>query len=179
MQNAATQEQTIDYGDAQVCDILRFAREYYGISIEQVEKSIRIRACLIEAMESGDYSKLPGRVYAIGFIRTYAEFLELNPDEIVNLYKRQASAAPVQNNVIPFPAETSKNNTPKTPLIIASLLALTVIVGLWASANKPDTRFTPMHSAQASTTSVIINPAAAEPEIQPLNQDLITQPLYN
>lgn len=76
--------------DLSVGDILRRARLRIGVTIEQVAANIRIRASYLEAIEEGQLEKLPGRVYALGFIRTYAEHLGLDGDKIVQLLKRQS-----------------------------------------------------------------------------------------
>ncbi|MDR3563549.1 MAG: helix-turn-helix domain-containing protein [Negativicutes bacterium] len=84
-------------------DILRAAREKEGISVKDVEKATSIGAIYIQAIEDGKYSVLPGEVYLKGFIRNYANFLGLNGQEMVNLY-RQSQIPPTE-----IPAEPVKN----------------------------------------------------------------------
>ena len=55
--------------------ILREQREAKGLTFEDVESSTSIRRSYIEAIENGKYDKLPGLVYARGFVRNYADFL--------------------------------------------------------------------------------------------------------
>jgi len=63
---------------------LRVARENKGLSLEQVAAETRIPQRHLVAMEAGDFAKLPGRTYAIGFARTYAKTLGLDQDRIAN-----------------------------------------------------------------------------------------------
>ena len=59
---------------------LRTAREAKGLTLEQVAAETRIPQRHLVAMEAGDFAKLPGRTYAVGFARTYAKTADLDPD---------------------------------------------------------------------------------------------------
>lgn len=61
---------------------LRAAREAKGLTLEQVAAETRIPQRHLLAMEAGAFAKLPGRTYAVGFARTYAKTVELEPDEV-------------------------------------------------------------------------------------------------
>lgn len=58
--------------------VLRMKRESMGLSLSEVEVKTKIRKRYLEALEQGDWSVLPGDVYARGFIRSYAEILGLD-----------------------------------------------------------------------------------------------------
>ena len=93
-QHAIQQDGDFYRTDMPVGEVLRRAREHYGQSLRDVERNLRIRASQLAHLENGEYSALPGRVYVIGFIRSYSEYLGLNGDEMVNLYKRQDMLLP-------------------------------------------------------------------------------------
>jgi cytoskeletal protein RodZ len=61
---------------------LHAAREARKLSLEQVAAETRIPQRHLAAMEAGDFAKLPARTYAVGFARTYAKTLGLDPDAI-------------------------------------------------------------------------------------------------
>ena len=63
------------------------------MTIQDVEDGTSIRASYIEAIESGEYDKMPGRVYAKGFVKNYANFLNLNGDEILKQFVAEVSPA--------------------------------------------------------------------------------------
>lgn len=77
-------------------DTLRDARIAKGISLEQAEEDTKIRKRYLQALEDGDYSILPGMVYAKGFLRNYASYLGLSQEEIMIEYKLLHS--PVREN---------------------------------------------------------------------------------
>ena len=63
---------------------LRTERERRGLSIEDVADHLKISARQLRALEEGDAASLPHPAYARGFIRSYAAFLGMSPDEIHN-----------------------------------------------------------------------------------------------
>lgn len=54
---------------------LRSAREKRGLSLEEVERATKIRIRYLEGLEREEYDLLPARIYARGFLKTYANFL--------------------------------------------------------------------------------------------------------
>jgi cytoskeletal protein RodZ len=72
---------------------LREARESLGLTLEEVERSTRIRAVRLEALEKGDFESLPSRVQVQGFLRNYADFLGLDPEGILELFTQGEAGA--------------------------------------------------------------------------------------
>ena len=71
---------------ARLGDALRLQREAMGVTMEQAAEDTRIRTKFLQAIESGDYQSLPGTVYTKGFLRNYAEYLNLDAEEMLALY---------------------------------------------------------------------------------------------
>jgi len=67
--------------------LLKKARIERGITLEQLQDITKIRKRYLEAIEEGEFNVLPGSFYARAFIKSYAEAVGLNPDEIVRLYR--------------------------------------------------------------------------------------------
>lgn len=57
-----------------------------GISLEQAARDTNIRARMLEALESGDYSQYPPRGHAIGMLSSYARYLDLDSAAIVEVF---------------------------------------------------------------------------------------------
>lgn len=119
--------------DMSVGEILRRAREHYGQTLEQVERNLRIRVSQIDAIEQGDLSRLPGRVYAIGFVRSYSEYLGFDGDKMVLLFKKQSYASKPESN-LNFPEPASESKLPATPFAIVAAIIGFVVIGFWASS---------------------------------------------
>src|SRR4051812_5751217 len=68
---------------AKVADQLRQAREAKEFSVHQVAEFTKIRTDHIRALDEGDYDVFPAPVYIRGFVRTYATFLKLDVEKIM------------------------------------------------------------------------------------------------
>ncbi|WDL97323.1 helix-turn-helix domain-containing protein [Alicyclobacillus sp. ALC3] len=67
-------------------DILRRRREDIGVSLEELQERTKIRIRYLEALEAGDWDVLPGDVYARGFVRRYAESVNLDGFDLLRAY---------------------------------------------------------------------------------------------
>lgn len=61
-------------------------REGGGLTLPEVARKIKIKTCYLEAIESGRYNELPGDIYTLEFVKTYARFLRLDSAEVVSRY---------------------------------------------------------------------------------------------
>jgi len=75
---------------------LRKAREAKGLELKEVEEITKIRSKYLQALEEGDYGVLPGGVYTVGFLRSYAHFLDLDAESIVNTFRLEVTATKVE-----------------------------------------------------------------------------------
>ena len=66
---------------------LREARENHNYNLEQVARDTNISKGYLEALEEENFGVIPGDTYVLGFLRNYAEYLGLNPEELVGLYR--------------------------------------------------------------------------------------------
>ena len=67
----------------QIGNTLREARLRLGLSLTDAQKATKIRARYLEALEQERFRVLPDAVYARGFLRAYAELLELDPEPLL------------------------------------------------------------------------------------------------
>ena len=130
MAETAPQQDPVDYTDMSVGEVLRRTRVHYGQSIEDIERALRIRASQIEAIESGDLAQLPGRVYAIGFVRSYSEYLGLDGNKMVKLFKRQAGGKAPEPE-LHFPVGAADSSLPGWWLIIICVLLSVGFLAYW------------------------------------------------
>ncbi len=69
-------------------------RELRGLSREEVARLTKLAPALIEALESGDSARMPPRAYLLGYLRSYAVALGIDPDELVLRWREVEGAAP-------------------------------------------------------------------------------------
>lgn len=118
-----------------VGEILRRARLYYNQSIDDVGGILRIRSSHLEAIEDGRIDDLPGRVYAFGFVRAYAEYLGLDGEKIVRLFKSQIGIQVVDRPDLHMPVAASESKSPNMMLVVISLVIMVFAVGAIALFN--------------------------------------------
>lgn len=70
-------------------DRLREERKAKNYSLEDIAKATKIRLSFLEAIEKGDYRKLPSSAYAAGFVKNYVEFLGLPAKEYLARFRRE------------------------------------------------------------------------------------------
>jgi hypothetical protein len=130
------------YTDLPVGEVLRRARVQYELEIPHVSSRLNIRPEHIAAIEAGDVVRLPGRVYAIGFVRTYATYLQLDADKIVYLFKAQCIGHTHTKN-LSFPTPIKETRSPAAWMIAASLGTITIITALFLFIKTPDKTIEP------------------------------------
>ena len=82
--------------DSGVNNVLELAtiRRNRGISLTQIAESTKIGVRLLEAIERGDFRKLPGGIYNTSYIRQYARAIDYDETAILAFYYRQTTPAP-------------------------------------------------------------------------------------
>ena len=68
---------------------LREERLAKGITLEEASHATKIRSSFLSHIEKCEYDKLPSPAYAQGFVRNYADFLELSEREVLALFRRE------------------------------------------------------------------------------------------
>ena len=90
--------------------ILRRCREFHGVSLEEASKTTKIGISHLKALEYDRIREFANRAYLMGFLRIYATYLGLNPDDIARMYDKFFGVKSEKPN----PAGTSA--TPARPM---------------------------------------------------------------
>jgi len=110
--------------------LLRQSREGAGLNIADAARALRISQKYLEALEDGRHTDLPGAAYAIGFVRSYAEHLHLDSDEIVRRYKDEAAGAGNRNDLV-FPKPIVDGGVPGGAVLGLGVMVAAVAYGVW------------------------------------------------
>jgi transcriptional regulator with XRE-family HTH domain len=70
---------------------LEAARRQRGLTLEQVAATTRVRREFLEALEEMNAKLLPGKAYALAYLKSYAKVLGLDPAEIVEQFQREVA----------------------------------------------------------------------------------------
>lgn len=119
-----------------VGQVLRQEREKKFYTLDEIEKATKIRKSLLEALEDGQYPKLPPATFVQGFIKNYARFLKLDSDKLLAIYRREFSEGkhpPRVLEVFTNPVDQRKFRLTPTKVLGSVILALIIIffVYLW------------------------------------------------
>lgn len=149
---------------------LRAAREAVGQQIADAARALRIGAYHLEALESGRYSDLPEAVYVHGFVRSYAGYLKLDPDEMVRRVRLELLPA-ILPDELHFPAGPQDSPKPSRKLLLLALILAVGVIGFWylnmrlESTPEPATTGLPPHVQPDQAP--MPPPVAAAPESAP------------
>ena len=128
---AASRGVPLGHPVASLPERLLTARERKGVDLFRAERDTKIRARYLAALERGDYRELPGAVYTKGFLRNYALYLGLDPDEILLQWRRERGDNPSSDPVLVVPRTVAapRQGITISPRVFGGLLlALVVIV---------------------------------------------------
>jgi transcriptional regulator with XRE-family HTH domain len=125
---------------------LEEARRQLGLSVQEVADRIRVRREYLEALEAMNLKLLPGKAYALAFLRSYAQALGLKADEIVDQFQNE-SALSREDAEKQIRNPTSKPHTERPWLAAAALVVIAAgFVGWRALSQGQDTDAPPAPS---------------------------------
>ncbi|WKZ31504.1 MAG: helix-turn-helix domain-containing protein [Candidatus Dojkabacteria bacterium] len=112
--------------------VLKSRRKELRLSIDRVSAETKIQKRYIEIIEADDYDQLESTVFISGFIKIYAEYLSLNVDKVLALYRRNSSTKADQAKKAAKEVETQSLKDYLTPQTLVLLLVAATIVGLFS-----------------------------------------------
>ena len=127
MSSAIEQENVLPLAPRAGAD-LRAARERVGWTLPDIATALRIRSQYLEALEAGHIDALPGNAYALGFLRSYAGMLGLDPNEVARRFKAEAAAVNEKTRLA-FPVPVPERGVPAGAVV---LLGVLLAVGAYA-----------------------------------------------
>src|SRR4051794_31036329 len=116
------------------------------LDITDVEAQTKIRAKYLRALENEDFGMLPGSTFVKSFLRTYAEFLGLDPHVLVEEYRIRHDPRD-ESELTPFahaPGGRQRRRPPRRPrwlpaaAAIVAILALLLVLGLTGNGSSGD-----------------------------------------
>ncbi|MDZ5781865.1 RodZ domain-containing protein [Marinococcus luteus] len=130
---------------AELGPYLRGERERQGASLELMQQRTKIQRRYLQAIETGDYGALPGAFYARAFIRSYAEALGLDAENVFQQYGHELPAPKQEPTEMPSRAsrkqtrsrsqqkrpQQKQKKTSFLPFIFALIFLLIIGAGIW------------------------------------------------
>ncbi len=142
---------------------LRAARENIGWTLPAVSAHLRIRLPFLDAIEDGRIGDLPGNAYALGFVRTYAGALGLDPDEIARRFR--AEAADVNRKTeLSFPAPVPERGLPAGAMMLLGLVLAVGAYAMWYRASGDGQAPEPVRAMPERLAALVSPPPAPQVE---------------
>jgi cytoskeletal protein RodZ len=103
-------------------ETLRRAREEKGLAVESAARDTNIARRYLTALETEDFAQFPAEAYALGFLKNYSEYLGLDVNEILSLFK----VIKIQEQPLPMNELLTKTSGP--PKVLPFIIILVVVL---------------------------------------------------
>lgn len=114
---------------------LKRAREEKNISLDEIQAVTKIQKRYLQAIENGDFEKLPGSFYTKAFIKSYAEEVGLNYERLMRTYKHELPKTSEQSESLPPRRTRTTVISPARSKLLSALPGLFVffvVIGILA-----------------------------------------------
>jgi cytoskeleton protein RodZ len=121
---------TEPFGPRSAGDELRRRREALGLDLADVAAALRIKLAYLAALEAGRPEELPGAVYAIGFMRAYADHLGLDGGAMLRRFKEESTLLAAKTDLA-FPIRLGERSMPGGGMPLVALILAVCAYGAW------------------------------------------------
>jgi cytoskeleton protein RodZ len=164
-------------GNSRIGGELRAARERLGWEIDAVAEALRLKPAFIRAIEQGDIRNLPGTAYAVGFVRTYATALGLDPNEAIRRFRAERDEVN-RKTELDFPAPVPQRGVPAGALVlVGAVIAIGGYVAWYHYSGRSirtadnvtpvPTHLEPLAPPPTPKVAMVVPPPAAAPKPAP------------
>lgn len=128
---AQRQSKTAEESDSgkSIGKLLKAARDKKKLPIADVSAKLNIKPKYIEALENGHYYVFPAIVYGFGFLRSYAKFLGLDAEEMIQ--KFHVETGTIEAPEIDMLAPEEKHSLPSGKIVVSGLMVLVLLYIIW------------------------------------------------
>jgi cytoskeleton protein RodZ len=156
---------------------LRSARLKRGDDLATVSRALKIRKDHLEALEEDRLEALPGRTYAVGFVRSYADYLGLDSVQCVERFKAEIAGRADQTTQVKVIEEDEHRRLPQGWMIIAGVVVALLVYGAYHLALSADQMLTqPVTPPPPQVAKAVPKPVRAVPKPPPVQAAQATPP---
>lgn len=154
-----TEEPSLHYGP-DIGAALKAAREFRGLSLQDVSDATRIRRTYLAALEDMRLDELPSRPFTLGYIKAYAKHLDLDPEEAVLRFK---DSSPDPDEPLRAPVGVRRERDPRMGAIVAGGVLIVSAIVLWNIAQRAITEDAPPPATAPESVASALPAAPAGP----------------
>ena len=120
--------------------VFQKGREEQGLDQAAAARLLNLNLQMIQALETDDMDRLPPPSFTRGYIRAYAKLLEMEPEQLIDIYNR---IAPEEPKLGSFGEQAARQSQSKSPagirwFVLLIALATITLAGLWWYDSKFD-----------------------------------------
>ncbi|MEE8438259.1 MAG: RodZ domain-containing protein [Micropepsaceae bacterium] len=164
---------------------LRTARQRKGEDLATVSRCLKIRKDHLNALEEGKFDLLPGRTYAVGFVRSYARYLGLETNVLVERYKAEVAGLGEANENETCLAPEVERKLPQGTIVFVALLLIGIAYGGYYIQSSANQMLTEREAAIPARLETVVteqsqgnaDPQPAQAVSQPQSAALVSQSL--
>jgi len=147
---------------------LRDERRKQGLSLDNVADALRIRKSYISAIENERFAELPGPTYALGFVGSYAQLLDLDRNAVVARFREEFAGIDTETE-LKFPMPLKDGRFPGLAFLAVSAVLAIAVYGAWFAYTNRSANTTVANTGQATSKpaaakSVGTKPTGAKPK---------------
>ncbi len=113
-----------------VGDLFRGQRTEMGLNLRQIAAALKIKPAYLRAIEEGHPDQLPGAPYAVGFVRSYSNYLGLDSAEVLRRFKLEAAGLDAKPDLT-FPMPLGEHGVPAGGILIVAAILAICGYGMW------------------------------------------------
>ena len=154
-----------------ISKLLKNARIQSGQELKDVSNILKIRYDYLKSIEAGLYGSLPGRAYTMGFIKSYANYLKLDAQQLINSFKADSHILEPTNLAV-FPSSAPEGKIPTMIVMLGAVLMAGTVFFIWTNLQKPKA-IAPNHSNLISKTILETTTQPSSPLLESKPQELV------
>lgn len=150
---------------------LKSKRSQQNISLEQASKALLIKKEHLEALENQNWLGLPEKPFVAGFIKNYCEYLGLDTNYLLALYRREFDEAKYPKQKSPLIGKAGLGLTPNKVSAITFTLAIFIFIFYLGNQylsilSAPSLEITSPQDESTSSTAAIVLTGKTEKDAQ-------------
>jgi cytoskeleton protein RodZ len=110
---------------------LRLARENARISLDQVAAELHLSTATLTALEEDHYEGLPSPVFINGYLRSYARLLRLDPELLLDSYRRQQPVSTANQTLPTRSARDERSSSSLGITLMSAVVVAALMAGVW------------------------------------------------
>jgi cytoskeletal protein RodZ len=154
--------------------VLKRCREYHEISLEEASEATKIGISYLKALEEDQVSGFANLTYLKGFLRIYATYLGLNPDDMSRMYDKLYGTKDVKSSLASSAEKRdrpTRSMIPLRKLLLPAILLLLIVITAALFKRQPSTSISisrPVATPSMPSAESAVQPARSSTKIKPI-----------